>query len=324
MMVATPRACTTRRPRRPRDPRRHRRPVVRQRRPWPREDRRGDPEAGRHAGLRADLPDGPPARRSSWRPLARITPARPRPRVLHQLRLGAVDTALKIALAYHRARARAAHAPHRPRARLSRRRLRRHLGRRHRRQPQDVRRAAAGVDHLPHTHDLASNAFSRGQPAWGAHLADELERSSRCTTPRPSPPSSSSRWRAPPACSCRRRAISEAARDLRQARHPADLRRGHHRLRPPRRAFAPTLRRAPDMITFAKAVTNATVPMGGVIVARRDLRRLHDRGRSAIEFFHGYTYSGHPLACAAGLATLGKRSSGPRRSCRVCRPCGRA
>ena len=54
--------------------------------------------------------------------------------------------------------------------------LRRHLGRRHRRQPQGLRQSADGVDHLPHTHDLAKNAFSRGQPEHGAELADELER----------------------------------------------------------------------------------------------------------------------------------------------------
>ena len=90
----------------------------------------------------------------------------------------AVDTALKIALAYRNVqRPGRAPAAHRPRARLSRRRLRRHLGRRHRHQPQ-VRsaRALPGVDHLPHTYNRAEQAFSRGEPEWGAHLADELER----------------------------------------------------------------------------------------------------------------------------------------------------
>ena len=67
--------------------------------------------------------------------------------------------------------------PDRPRARLSRRQFRRHLGRRHRRQPQACSaRCSTGVDHIRHTHDLARNAFSRGQPEHGAELADDLER----------------------------------------------------------------------------------------------------------------------------------------------------
>ena len=90
----------------------------------------------------------------------------------------AVDTALKIALAYWNARGPgAAHALHRPRARLSRRRLRRHVGRRPR--PTTARRSASmlpGVDHLPHTYNREQQAFSKGEPEWGAHLADELER----------------------------------------------------------------------------------------------------------------------------------------------------
>ena len=60
-----------------------------------------------------------------------------------------------------------------------------------------------GVDHLPATYDRDKQAFTKGEPEWGAHLADELSGSSTCTMPRPSPPSSSSRWRARPA-SCRR------------------------------------------------------------------------------------------------------------------------
>ena len=90
----------------------------------------------------------------------------------------AVETALKIALAYHRVRGEGhAHAPDRARARLSRRRFRRHLGRRHGRQPQDVRRAAGRASIICRTPMTATEqAFSRGEPEWGAHLADELER----------------------------------------------------------------------------------------------------------------------------------------------------
>jgi len=60
----------------------------------------------------------------------------------------------------------------------------------------------------------------------------------------------------------------------------------------------------PDMITFAKGVTNAAVPMGGVLVRREIHDTIIDAGTGGVEFFHGYTYSGHPLAAAAGLATL--------------------
>ena len=59
------------------------------------------------------------------------------------------------------------------------------------------------------------------------------------------------------------------------------------------------------MITFAKGVTSGTVPMGGVLARNGHLRRVHERpAEQAIELFHGYTYSAHPLACAAGVATL--------------------
>ena len=90
----------------------------------------------------------------------------------------AVDTALKIALAYWNARGQgAAHAPDRPRARLSRRRLRRHVGRRHRQQPQGVRRACCRASIICRsTYNREQQAFTKGEPEWGAHLADELER----------------------------------------------------------------------------------------------------------------------------------------------------
>jgi len=60
----------------------------------------------------------------------------------------------------------------------------------------------------------------------------------------------------------------------------------------------------PDMITFAKGVTSGTVPMGGVIVSNAIHQQFMSGAPGAIELFHGYTYSAHPLACAAGVATL--------------------
>ena len=121
----------------------------------------------------------------------------------------AVDTALKIALAYHRrARRGRAHAPDRPRARLSRRRLRRHLGRRHRQQPQ-ILRLAARRRRPPAAHlQPRAPGLQQGRAGMGrASRRRARAHRRRCTTPRPSPPSSSSRWRARPACCRRPRAI---------------------------------------------------------------------------------------------------------------------
>ena len=159
--------------------RRHVRTVVRQCRPLPAEDRRGDPQAGRRARFRRHLPDGPPAAPSN----APRSSSTSRPQGFDHVFFTnsgseSVETALKIALAYHRAKGNAVEGPpDRPRARLSRRQFRRHLGRRHRQQPQDgSARCLTGVDHLRHTHDLARNAFTRGEPEHGAELADDLER----------------------------------------------------------------------------------------------------------------------------------------------------
>ena len=216
----------------------------------------------------------------------------------------AVDTALKIAIAYHRLRGEeVAPAAHRTREGLSRRRLRRHVGRRHGEQPQVLRHAAAGVDHLRHTHDLEHNAFSRGVPEWGAHLADDLER----LVALHDASTIAAVIVEPVAGSGRRAAAAEglpgAALDLRQARHSADLRRSHHgfgRLGAPFGAqYFDVL---PDMITSAKALTNGAIPMGAVFVRKHIYDAFMKGPENAIELFHGYTYSAHPTACAAGLA----------------------
>ena len=164
----------------------------------------------------------------------------------------------------------------------------------------------AGVDHLPHTHNLEKNAYTRGLPEWGAHLADELERmvalhdASTIAAVIVEPMAGSTGVLFPP------KGYLQRLREITK-KHGILLifdevitafgRMGG--------AFAAQVYGVePDMITFAKGVTSGTVPMGGVLASNA----VHDAFMvgppGAIELFHGYTYSAHPLACAAGLATL--------------------
>ncbi len=162
-----------------------------------------------------------------------------------------------------------------------------------------------GVDHLPHTHNLEKNAFSRGQPAWGAHLADELERlvtlhdASTIAAVIVEPMAGSTGVLIPP------KGYLQRLREI-TSKHGILLifdevisafgRMGAN--------FAADVYGVePDMITFAKGITSGTVPMGGVLVSS-DIYKTFMGGPAGIELFHGYTYSAHPLACAAGVATL--------------------
>jgi beta-alanine--pyruvate transaminase len=164
----------------------------------------------------------------------------------------------------------------------------------------------AGVDHLPATYSREHQAFTKGEPEWGGHLADELERivalhdASTIAAVIVEPMSGSTGVLPPPKnYLARLRAICD--------RHGILLifdevitgfgRLGH--------AFAAERYGVtPDLITFAKGITSGSVPMGGVI-ARDNIYEAFMRGpEHVIELFHGYTYSAHPLACAAGLATL--------------------
>jgi beta-alanine--pyruvate transaminase len=163
-----------------------------------------------------------------------------------------------------------------------------------------------GVDHLPHTYNREQQAFSKGEPEWGAHLADELERivalhgdttiagvivepMAGSTAVLPAPKGYLPRLRA----ICDKYGILLIFDEV----ITGFGRLGH--------AFAAERYGVvPDMITFAKGVTSGSVPMGGVIV-RNGIHDAFMQGpEHVIEFFHGYTYSAHPLACAAGLAAL--------------------
>ncbi|MGH8689079.1 MAG: aspartate aminotransferase family protein [Burkholderiales bacterium] len=218
-----------------------------------------------------------------------------------------VDSALKIALAYHRARGEG------HRVRLIGRERGYHgvnfggtavggiVGNR-----KIFGALVAGVDHIRHTHDLEKNAFSRGQPKHGAELADDLER--LCALHDPStlaavivePVACSAGVLVPPVGYLERlRAICD--------KHGIllifdEVITGWGRLGKPFGAqhFGVT----PDLITTAKGITNGTVPMGAVLMREGIYQAFMGGPENAIELPHGYTYSGHPLACAAGLATL--------------------
>jgi len=219
----------------------------------------------------------------------------------------AVDTALKIALAYHHVRGEGA------RTRLIGRERgyhgvgfggiavggivnnRKHFG-----------TLLAGVDHLPATYSREHQAFTKGEPEWGGHLADELERivalhdASTIAAVIVEPMAGSTGVLPPPKNYLQRlRAICD--------RHGIllifdEVITGFGRL-----GYAFAAERygvIPDLLTFAKGVTSGSVPMGGVI-ARSPVYDAFMRGpEQTIELFHGYTYSAHPLACAAALATL--------------------
>jgi beta-alanine--pyruvate transaminase len=220
----------------------------------------------------------------------------------------AVDTALKMALAYHRARG----EPQRVRF----------VGRTRGYHGvgfggisvggiENNRLAFAGqllphADHLPHTHDPARQAFSRGQPAHGAELADDLERivqergAETIAAVIVEPVAGSTGVLVPPVGYLERlRAICD--------RHGIllifdEVITGFGRLGTP--FGADRFGVVPDLMTVAKGLTNGAVPMGAVCARRGVHDAVVEGAAPGIEFFHGYTYSGHPLACAAALATL--------------------
>jgi beta-alanine--pyruvate transaminase len=162
------------------------------------------------------------------------------------------------------------------------------------------------VDHLRHTHDLQRNAFSVGLPAHGAELADDLERlvqlhgAETIAAVIVEPMAGSTGVLVPPAEYLPR--LAEIAR-----RHGIllifdEVITGFGRLGT---AFAAEYFGViPDIMTTAKGLTNGAIPMGAVFVKRAVHDAVVQGPDNAIELFHGYTYSGHPAACAAGLATL--------------------
>ncbi|QBR69939.1 aspartate aminotransferase family protein [Beijerinckiaceae bacterium] len=164
----------------------------------------------------------------------------------------------------------------------------------------------AGVDHLPSTYNRDKQAFTKGEPEWGAHLADELERivslhdASTIAAVIVEPMAGSTGVLPPPKFYLERLRFICDKYDILLIFD--EVISGFGRLG---HAFAAERYGVlPDMITFAKGITSGTVPMGGVIV-RREIYETFMKGPDhAIELCHGYTCSAHPLACAAALATL--------------------
>lgn len=163
-----------------------------------------------------------------------------------------------------------------------------------------------GVDHLPHTHSIEHNAFSKGQPKWGAHLAEDLERivalhgAETIAAVIVEPMAGSTGVLIPPVgyleklrAICTKYEIVLIFDEV----ITAFGRIGGA-------TSADILGVVPDIITMAKGLTNAAVPMGAVAVSRHIHDSVVNGSGDGIELFHGYTYSGHPLAAAAGIATM--------------------
>lgn len=163
-----------------------------------------------------------------------------------------------------------------------------------------------GVDHLPHTHLPDKNAFTRGEPEHGGDLADELERivalhdASTVAAVIVEPVAGSTGVLIPP------KGYLKRLRDI-CTKHGIllifdEVITGFGRLGSP--FAAQHFDVMPDMITTAKGLTNGVIPMGAVFVSNEIHDAFMNGPEHLIEFFHGYTYSGNPIASAAGLATL--------------------
>lgn len=220
----------------------------------------------------------------------------------------AVDTALKIAVAYHRVRSEGS------RTRIIGRERGYHgvgmggisVGGIVSNRKMFAPLMIPGVDHLPHTFDPRHMGYSRGQPEWGVHLADELERlvtlhdASNIAAVIVEPMQGSTGVIVPPQGYLKR--LREIC-----TRHGIllifdEVITGFGRLGTPFAADFFDVK--PDLITFAKAVNNAAAPLGGVLVSDSIYDAFMSGPEHLIEFFHGYTYSGHPLSVAAAHATL--------------------
>jgi beta-alanine--pyruvate transaminase len=163
-----------------------------------------------------------------------------------------------------------------------------------------------GIDHLPHTHNLAKNAFTKGQPEHGAELADALEGlvalhdASSIAAVIVEPVAGSAGVLPPPKGYLQR--LREICTKYGILLIFDEVITGFGRTGS---AFASLeFGVTPDIITCAKGLSNGTVPMGAVIVKKEIYDAFMAGPDGAVELYHGYTYSAHPVACAAAIATL--------------------
>ena len=163
-----------------------------------------------------------------------------------------------------------------------------------------------GIDHMPHTWDIEHMAFSKGQPEWGLHLADELEKILILQDPSTvaaviiEPVTGSGGVIVPPVGYLER--IREICTKHNVLLIFDEVITGFGRLGCCFAANRFDVR--PDMITMAKGLTSAMIPMSAVAFDNSIYDQLMEGPEAMIELFHGYTYSGHPVACAAGIAAL--------------------
>ncbi len=218
-----------------------------------------------------------------------------------------VDTALKIALAYHRAKGNGT------KVKLVGRERGYHgvgfggisvggiSGNR-----KTFGNALSGIDHIRHTHDLARNAYTRGEPEYGAEFADDLEKvialhdASNIAAVIVEPVAGSTGVLIPPKGYLKRLREICTKHDILLIFD--EVITGFGRLGTP---FAiDYFGVVPDLVTTAKGITSGVIPMGAVFASKQIYETFMTGAENMIELFHGYTYSGHPVACAAALATL--------------------
>ena len=219
----------------------------------------------------------------------------------------AVDTTLKIALAYHRARGKGT------KTRLIGRERGYHgvgfggisVGGMPRNR-QYFGTLLSGVDHLPHTFDHERNAFSRGEPVYGEEFADKLEDiialhdASTIAAVIVEPMAGSTGVLPPPKGYLKKLRSICTKHDILLIFD--EVITGFGRLGTA--TASDYFGVVPDIISCAKGITNGVIPMGGAVVKDEIYETMLDEADNPIELFHGYTYSGHPIAAAAGLATL--------------------